>query len=284
MKTLSLYRARDEIKCGSVVIEDGTAFALLNNKHIDISSTVPLRYSKSTDDGILEGAEWIEPQDSDSYIAALHDALLLQGYYLQTNEAELRHLPGEHNQKTHGGSGGSVDLSHQEQQAIGAYTLGTTDNDATPLYERISRHLRGGESISEKDLEIVRHLDSAIAKSPVIGDQSLVLYRGISGQAASKLKNGESLYDAGYVSASTSEWVAKDFASEKQGGKVIKLVVNPNHHALFTGDFSSNPNEQEVIMPRGMQWNVVKRRGSDVELHAGFEDMSPDFIKLLTPL
>lgn len=114
--------------------------------------------------------------------------------------------------------------------------------------------------------DVVKNLDAVIAKNHTT--KPTTVYRGMSVPPGMDLSVGSTFSDKAYVSVSTAENVAKDFASArstgktpdghavggvKRGGRAVELVMSmPAGQPVGMG----MPHLGELILPRGSQFHV----------------------------
>lgn len=127
-------------------------------------------------------------------------------------------------------------------------------------YSKINNALRFGEDMDDEIRATIRHLNSAIRKSRT--DRKLVVYRGVDEEYAGvlerrKLRAGEPVTDAAFLSTSTREDVARQFLGWEGGGMVLKIHVPPGSNALEMHPYSQHPEEHEILLPRDAILRVI---------------------------
>lgn len=101
---------------------------------------------------------------------------------------------------------------------------------------------------------ITKHLDIALDKS--ILDETLILYRGLSGNVAYRVINNSEYIEPAYASTAYDVTVSLDiFGSRSPDGyqNVLVLQRAKGKHALYV-----NEDEREFLIPRGTRWDVIK--------------------------
>lgn len=117
---------------------------------------------------------------------------------------------------------------------------------------RVNTALRNGDS----DLPEVSRLDSALEKNTVGTSK---LYRGMSKADAKKLfpdgqiTKGQVVADPAFLSTSKSKSIANMFSI---GGVMLEIDSSPSEKGLDMSELSSNPHEQEVLLPRNSEMVV----------------------------
>jgi hypothetical protein len=138
----------------------------------------------------------------------------------------------------------------------------TRGNYISMGYEAINGHLRKPKDFpTPAVIAAVKNMDALFEKVPPL-EKEVMVYRGISGSSADKilaLKKGATLSDAAFVSTSLSQDVAKDFATVS--GVVVSIRV-PKGHRVVPGERTEN----ELILPRGARFKVVKKTKKSVVL------------------
>ncbi len=159
-----------------------------------------------------------------------------------------------------GGDGG-------EGAAGGGYSareIGAVRTYQSEKYAEINNHLRTGAPLSDDLKTDIRHLDSAISRSPLETDTTL--YRGIRHEALSKGAEklvGRTIDSGTFVSTSDNESIARDFAHGR-GGVMFEIKASAGARALSTRKATGQGFQREFILPRGAQFKVtgVRRTGS----------------------
>jgi len=141
-------------------------------------------------------------------------------------------------------------LNEAEERAVQRYiqTLGTTVNN----YLRTGR-LSSNDSVQQID-EIVSGLDSAFAKASL--PQPLTVYRGVPNLP----ETWPTTPDKAYVSTTASREIAENFAHH---GTVVEIDLPAGYPAI-----KGATQEQEILLPRGAQFEVVSREPYALKLRA----------------
>jgi hypothetical protein len=115
-------------------------------------------------------------------------------------------------------------------------------------YEEINSQLREGE-LDEEHEEHVRNIDALVQNK---GKEKVILYRG------QKYKPLKTFRDMAYVSTSTNENIAREFASPEccmmeiiVPENVLRYDVTPRYHIK---------NEREILLQRGLYFRQVSQR------------------------
>lgn len=145
-------------------------------------------------------------------------------------------------------------LSQAEYDALGHYS---TDS----AYE-INRKLRTGAVPSDIKPQ-VDLIDSAIAKSPLPED--IRVFRGLSdegvrGNELAKLKPGDTLEEAGFVSTSAQPESARGFGQTDGGDNgqgAVMLVVDVPRGTPAAAISGESPLETEILLGRNTRYRVV---------------------------
>ena len=140
-------------------------------------------------------------------------------------------------------------FSSEESSAIRSYS--------EVAYYDINNGLRGGTGLSQTNQDTAALLDSAIAKSTISEDTQL--YRGYSGPA---LAVGQTAWDKGFASTSTSTAIAASFGDarvdDEHSGRVVLAIDTPaGTNAVAVSGRSYD--EKEVILGRGSGFKVISQ-------------------------
>lgn len=125
-----------------------------------------------------------------------------------------------------------------------------------PDFRAINKHLRGEDEGGEDILALIRAIDSAMEKADPLDE--MFLFRGIDGDVVSVLRRtglqiGSVIGDSGFMSVSRLLLGARTFAAWPPGGLVIRLRVPQGARGIAVKEFSPNPDEEEVLLPRGTE-------------------------------
>lgn len=185
-----------------------------------------------------------------------------------TAATHVFHMPGHHDQLSHG-SGGTfnerVTTAKKGKAAHGSvprqYTMGVDDDDTDMAIgeyvidgDDINADLRGGGSSYSATTDLV---DGAMERSKLPEDA--VVYRGVSsaqrtfGSAyRSSSMVGMEWTDRGYSSTTTNEVVADRFAGGSALGVRMRILAPAGTGAIAIDDY-----ESEILLPRGLKFRVV---------------------------
>lgn len=180
----------------------------------------------------------------------------------------------------------SAKFSELHDEAVDAYKSSSyrTINSALrqgeahrpiPLGDLASRRIGGGPNGTGTVPRVVSLLDEAIARSPALGEDAPILWRGISGDFAKEVRRslnvGDVIQDPSYGSWSAVRQVAQEFAgSQRTSGVLFRLQLPPTEKVLITSDANTrglratargsrvNTTEAEVILARGKRYRVVQ--------------------------
>lgn len=152
-------------------------------------------------------------------------------------------------------------LTGEEKRIIKSYTYATPENSA----------LRKGEKIPSAE-----KLSSIIDRSL---NKNMFVYRGVTGEYAKTLKRkntGDIIEERGFLSTSTDSDVARKFA---ENGAFIAIKVPRGYgKALRVSEFSLHPEEQEVLLNKGLKFRVVHNMPHEIMLEI-VEDEKTEKIK-----
>jgi len=161
---------------------------------------------------------------------------------------ENAHPRAENGQFGSGGGGNGTkkaSLTAAEKSAVSSYS---GDN-----FLRLNTALRSGDA-SDPD---VARLDSAIGKGQIASGTTL--YRGMTREAALQLFKGGQIDKGAEVSdkafLSTSSDI-NEAGARAIGGVMLKIETGASATGLDVGAVSRNPNEKEVLLPRGAKMIV----------------------------
>lgn len=135
------------------------------------------------------------------------------------------------------------------------------------LGDPAARRIGGGPGGTGTVPRVVELLDDAIARSPALGEEAPILWRGVKGNFAKdvrrNLKVGDTLDDDGYGSWTLVRQMAQEFSgSQRSQGVLFRLQLPPDEHALLAAEGVSgkliNTVEAEVILGRGKRYRVAQ--------------------------
>lgn len=156
-----------------------------------------------------------------------------------------------------------VKLKPDAATALKQYVTGSADTAGGKTWaaRTISRKLRAANpKLSKVDTERVNAMDDAFRAVPATTGE-MTLYRGIdmdkNGNSRLKVGVGDKITDNGYMSTSSSQKVARDFAGK--GGDLLQLTLPAGSHPLdinahVKGGYG---NEREILIPRGAEIRVT---------------------------
>lgn len=195
---------------------------------------------------------------------------------------------GSHNQKTHGGKGGSSsgqgvgyemsDKHPRAQDSKGRFA--DVEYYTSSGYSDINNYLRTGaepELGTKNEIKgYVKSLDTEIGKTSAPRD--MVLYRGVTGvEKFDNLKKGDTFKDKGFVSTTTKREAVTDFMSNASGGRfdsrpvekgvVLEISVPKGGNVLSVQNYFKDVSgrygpeegilsEAEHLLPRGLTFRV----------------------------
>lgn len=205
--------------------------------------------------------------------------------------ALVAHLPGKHNQKDHGHAGQSGMGPEEFDSRLAAAMSGRDLEGATGINpsdsavrkavadygengaDAANTALRttGGhidESTDWRAAPVVEGMDAAFADAPTLSKDAVVA-RGVSrvnvtfGGAEPAV--GMEWVDHGFVSTSASPRALRQFTGADFGanGLQMRILVPKGTKAISSRDLLAG--EQEVILPRGLKFRVVRDNGLDFD-------------------
>lgn len=166
----------------------------------------------------------------------------------------------------------SENLTLSQENAVSAYV-----NEDYPINET----LRGeGDSSGVDEVLTISAIDGAIsAQDPSTQDQ--ILFRGVDSEIADQYGNlqpGDVFTDQGFISTTTGADTATLFTGEEAGGRVLEIQAPSGTQGLnvstaVSSVSASSSGENEVLLARGSQFEVISHEGS-------IEDMSGNTIPI----
>lgn len=150
-----------------------------------------------------------------------------------------------------------MSLTFEEKEAVAGYT--------SSLYSVINGALRYHEDVDDSVQVAIERLDSAIDKSSIT--EAITVYRGVGEDYAAELQRraieiGDILSDAGFLSTSKREKVARRFLGIMGGGLLFKIRIPKGRKGLSAGPYSKYSDEEEILLPRDAELRVI---GYDAE-------------------
>lgn len=139
-------------------------------------------------------------------------------------------------------------------------------------YHEVNGDLRAGKPVREGDgrAEVARQLDRALAKAPPL-DHPITVQRGfkflnIHGENLS-FNVGDKYTDPAFVSATAKSARTKLPGIAANSDYYARIIVKPGVRAGFIDKpGGTNQREQEVLLPRGLQYHVVERGKATVQV------------------
>jgi phage portal protein BeeE len=132
--------------------------------------------------------------------------------------------------------------------------LNAVQNYQTISYDEMNRNLRKGKELSEDDQYDLPHIDSAISKATGF-TEDVNVYRGMN-VSPSKLTEGTTFEDKGFISTSTDRKIANLYADKC----MVQIVIPKGSKCLPLSSKisdSDSKREKEVMLPRGSKFRVV---------------------------
>lgn len=183
----------------------------------------------------------------------------LSNRYVKLSEEEVKSRLASQAEKT-GYDQTLGGISSSDERCISTYTYATPANAA----------LRRGET-NEQAEQLKKILDRTVSPQRTV-------YRGVTGEFAdklSRLKEGETVTDKGFMSTSYDKDVAKSFAGDN--GVTLQIDVPSGYgHSLSVGSYSLKPEEYEVLLNAGCTLKVVEKNGKEIKCVASFDDTRSD--------
>lgn len=193
-----------------------------------------------------------------------------------------KHLPGQHDQKTH--AGGRVVISQQFQQEIDPeFRSGgksVTKDESWALsgyrasgYERINKRLRGIEqNLDEVDKKIVdrdvKLIDQVIEKAPGAPEE-FISYRGLQAAYAdtiNSLEPGQTFTDLGFSSTTLNLTTARNMGFWGRESTVVEIVNPVGTKGVMMEGFwppTEDNRESEWLLPRKTTFKVLSKEKKD---------------------
>lgn len=183
---------------------------------------------------------------------------------------ETFHLPGKHDQSSHGkgggAAGGSLDTSDGESIRAASQASMGEDFEALPAGQanamrgyRMTNHgpinegLRGGEKPDWVDQDVA-HIDAAFSSHAITSSKPVVLHRGVRRRdPVVRAQPGDEFIDDGFMSTSASAELASRHSSST--GVTLSITAPPGTPML-----AGTGHEQELILPRGSRYRVTDRQ------------------------
>ncbi len=127
-------------------------------------------------------------------------------------------------------------------------------------YADINETLREGFLENSTLREEIAAIDSAIDEARC--DTILIVFRGIGQEYADALKQrrlrkGDVIEDAAYLSTSTKQEIAKRFQAFEPPGLILRITIPKGAPALSLKPLSDYPDEDEWLLPRNTRLRVT---------------------------
>jgi len=270
------------------------AFALIK-ANIPITPKALLRIIPDEDLGmkITEGLSALLEGDAVAIIGGV-PAASVSRYIPKGKTLEEKHLPGKHDQQSHGRGGGGrsftpglQDRTLEIQEAIvpefkpWADSLNRDEQNMVIGYTEASsplnEYLRNGKEPSAADAKEIldygytghlptdaANLDSALRKASM--PETTITYRGI--RAGRDYSEGDTFVDKGFASTSLNLHVASIFADQKSvvhneeittAFMVARVKVPKGAHAAAVNSvYGVRRNEAEILLSRNSRYRVTK--------------------------
>jgi hypothetical protein len=190
------------------------------------------------------------------------------------------HLPGEHDQSTHGSKGVSghdaldstkITIGSNDGKVSGGYLspeeAGALRAYRNTAYVRINDHLRGKTPITPADVPDAAvkaaAIKEAMGKSPL--KQKITVTRGTKNdqwlppefQGGQGDMTGVTFRDKGFVSTSARTDMARSFT--RTGGVSMSITVPEGVGAIGLSDFSD---EAEILLDSGLTFKITADHGT----------------------
>jgi len=204
------------------------------------------------------------------------------------------HLPGQHDQKSHGRHGGVVASRKSAGGALSYQSDPGRPADAALDDHRIATHfrqgrapnragqgtakeraaladfngglssivndaLRHGSPVTDEEREMVRQVDSYMDRTAL--PQDTMVFRGMASAPAflGDLKAGDELVDPGYMSASLSPATGKVYGLMEERN-MMRIRLPRGSKAIYVPNTPLGIEaEQEMVLPRGSRLRVTGR-------------------------
>jgi pterin-4a-carbinolamine dehydratase len=196
------------------------------------------------------------------------------------NSNFVRMAGGNHSAKprTAGGKG-SGNFGHAGRPGnLGGSSAGTEHLETYVAtggaYSTINQKLRTSADLDDEEKNTVDALDRMIAQGSIDSDR--VLYRTSDTESAFKdLQVGDEFSDPAFLSTSKNTERFHAFKDDPQVTR-FKFNVKKGMPALDVNSMlpdHENSGDDEVLLPRGMKWRVVSRRGNLIQLEPKVESL-----------
>jgi len=120
--------------------------------------------------------------------------------------------------------------------------------------------LRGDSSLNEWVDQDIHEIDRVLEHA--ILSEDVTVFRGVDARYARELEKlalqvDDVIEDAAYLSTSRAMACARRFMRHEPGGMLLKIRIPKGANALDMTPFSQNPEEEEILLPRGAMLRVT---------------------------
>ena len=135
-------------------------------------------------------------------------------------------------------------------------------------FHKINKCLRKENCTMEMFDENIYPADEAFELVPDLALSKLHVYRGHNYLPEGATKPGFKFSDKGYTSTSISFKIAKQFSHEKIPHVIDMILLSPSliDRALWTLPIATYTKELEILLPRGIEFEVLEHRLVDHKL------------------
>lgn len=151
-------------------------------------------------------------------------------------------------------------ISQDQWEAVVEYQAGSGP---------FNRYLRGTATKVERfdedtTIELIAQLDGALNYEigNIVGEDGVLVYRGVKAHVAADWQPGDVFEDAGYMSTTISQGTANEFASGLGTDGYIMHIYAPSYargRYISTPDDMYQGEEYELLLARGTQFRILKR-------------------------
>lgn len=149
-------------------------------------------------------------------------------------------------------------FTESEKKALNFYT-----DDG---YDVINDSLKNGV-LSDDIWDTVKNIDSAIEKFDLIED--IIVYRGTTMDYYKDVNVGDIIDAKFFYSTSFLEYVAQDFADQRNNPVMLEIKVPRGTKSIYIGANSSVGNESELLLSRHLKYKVLKMEPGRLFLEVG---------------
>lgn len=130
------------------------------------------------------------------------------------------------------------------------FDCGALTHYTSSAYVDINSHLRGGG----KPTEVMNEMDEAFDKGPRVPAKTIVKRNIYGDKLFNELSEGTVFQDDGYVSTTIDK-----HNSVVSAGYQLEIRVPKGAKGLYLAQISHYGSEQELLLPRGSQFKVIKK-------------------------